>query len=574
MPCVILHGLQKSYPFKVVESSPDFHTDEYMIGKRKSILLILLSIGVAYFFIFWFPNATGAHDLNMTYIFNSDEPAQYPAVIRMLTPAPSLPQSVFRFFAYQIYFYGFPYYFYSAVIILLPLKLIFGLANLQLNMLVLRQFVSVLPMIAAIMILVYLQTRFESYLQSIVLFLLLLLIPEIVFNDMWFHPEGLEFLFLVLTFFFLVRDDLKFGENFYLAALFCGLAVATKQIGLFFFLAIPLYIFLGWRQKSIDTRRSLKVAVGFVAIMVAVFVLTNPFLFWESQRKLALQIQIKLHQHMATGFVVAYQNSALDWLQVVTEEYSTLPFLLLALVAAIMGSIKGERRLLDLLILAWAVPFAIYISVALVIRPKHFPLPILMPVYSAIPAYFAMFAPPRFTNPLAGYLKKYGARLFLFCAGIMIVGWQFAYSLNIDIPQYVDTLNREKNDPSLNFYSALDRNDLSRIKLDRPLIVFRDVAVYVPNAAYDKVDFQWGVSGYGYINKINADLLLLSKQHLRDYSRPGQAQTAVDPNFPDAYHFYQDALAEKVQGYILIYQDDFGMAYISTPLYNQFFSLH
>ncbi len=132
-----------------------------MIGKKKLIFLILLFIGALYFFAFWFPNATGAHDLNMTYVFNSDEPAQYPAVIRMLTPAPSFSQSLYRFFAYQIYFYGFPYYFYSAVIILLPLKLIFGLGNLQLNMLVLRQFVSVLPMIAAIMILVYLQTKFE-----------------------------------------------------------------------------------------------------------------------------------------------------------------------------------------------------------------------------------------------------------------------------------------------------------------------------------------------------------------------------------------------------------------------------
>ena len=545
-----------------------------MTEKKKLIFLVLLFIGVLYFFIFWFPNATGAHDLNMTYIFNSDEPAQYPAIIRMLTPAPSFSQSLYRFFAYQIYFYGFPYYFYSAVLILLPVKMIFGLGNLQLNMLVLRQFDSVLPMIAALMILVYLQTKFESYLKSIALFLLLLLIPEVVFNDMWLHPESLVFLFIVLTFFFLTRDDLKFGMNFYLAALLCGLAVATKQIGLFFFLAIPLYIYLGWMRNSIDTRQSILVAVSFVVIMIAVFVLTNPFLFWASERKFALQTQLKLHQHIASGFTVLYQNSMLDWLQVVKEEYSTLPFLLLAFVAAIIGSFQGERRLLNRLILAWVVPFTLYIAFALAIRPKHFPLPILLPLYSTLPAYFAAFAPPRFINPLGDYLKKYGARLLLFIAGVVIVGWQFAYSLNIDIPQYLETLNREKDNPSLNFYTALDKNDLSSIKLDRSLIVFRDVAMYIPNAANDKVYFQWGVSGYADINKIDADLLLLSKQHLRDYTQPGQLQTAVDPNFPDAYHLYKDALASQVQGYTLLYQDDFGMAYISTSLYNQFFSAH
>ncbi|HUI88525.1 MAG TPA: hypothetical protein VLX61_07335 [Anaerolineales bacterium] len=545
-----------------------------MLGKRKSIFFILLFIGLLYFFVFWFPNSTGAHDLNMTYVFNSDEPAQYPAVIRMLTPAPSLPQSLYRFFAYQIYFYGFPYYFYSAVIVLLPLKLIWGLGNLQLNMLVLRQFVSVLPMIAALMILVYLQTKFESYLKSLALFLLLLLIPEVVFNDMWFHPESLVFLFIVLTFFFLTRDDLKFGKDFYLAALFCGLSVATKQIGLFFCLAIPLYIFLGWRRKSLDVRRSVVVAVIFVGIMAAVFVLTNPFLLWASERKLALQTQITLHRHIASGFVVLYHNSVLDWLRVVNEEYSTLPFLLLAVVAAIIGCVKGERRLLNLLILAWVVPFTIYICVALAIRPKHFPMPILLPLYSTLPAYFMGLVPPHLGASLGHYLRKYGARLFLLFAGIVVAGWQFAYSLNTDISQYLETLQREKDSASLNFYVALDKSDLSRIELNRPLVVFRDVVMYVPNAANDKVNFQWGVSGYAYIHKINADLLLLSKQHLRDYTQNGPSQTAVDPNFSDAYHFYTDALAEQVQGYTLIYQDDFGMAYISTPLYNQFFSTH
>ncbi len=544
------------------------------MNKKTTIFLILLLLGTAYFVLFIFPNSTGARDLNMTYIFNSDEPAQYPAVIRMLTPVASFSQSLYRLFAYQIYFYGFPYYFYSAVLVLLPVKLIFGLGNLSLNMLVLRQFVSVLPMIAAVLILVYLQTKFESYLKSILLFLLLLLIPEIVSNDLWFHPESLVFLFIVLTFFFLVRDNLRFGRNFYLSALFCGLAVATKQVGLFFFIAIPLYIFLGWRQKNIDTRRSIFVAAGFVAIMAATFVLANPFLFWESERRLALQTQINLHQHMSTGFVVLYRNGPLDWLRVVSEQYSLLPFLLLAVAAAVIGSIRGERRLLNLLILAWALPFSIYIAVALSIHPGHFPLPILMPLYSALPAYFIAFAPTRFARPLGDYLRKYGVKLFLFLVGAVIVGWQFLYSLNIDVPRYFNTLNREKDNASLNFYAALEQNDLSRVELSRPLVVFRDVAMYVPNAANDTVYYQWGVSGYNYIHKVNADLLMLSKQHLRDYTQPGQLETAVDPNFPDARQFYQDALAGKVQGYTLIYQDDFGMAYISTALYEEFLQSH
>ena len=58
---------------------------------------------------------------------------------------------------------------------------------------------------------------------------------------------------------------------------------------------------------------------------------------------------------------------------------------------------------------------------------------------------------------------------------------------------------------------------------DTRFIIYRDVAVYVPNAVNDKVYYQWGVSGYGYINKIHADVLLLSKQHLRDYTQAGHS---------------------------------------------------
>jgi hypothetical protein len=390
---------------------------------------------------------------------------------------------------------------------------------------------------------------------------------------MWLHPESLEFLLIVLTLFFLARDSLKFGKNFYLAALFCGLATATKLLGLFFFLTIPLYVFLGWFQKRINLRRALMVAVLFVTIMLITFILSNPFLFWASQRTIAWKLQSNLHRSLSLGFRVVYNNSPSVWLRVIFENYSVPAFLFLSIVALGIGVLRGERRLLNGLILSWVVPFSLYIGFAIATRPKHFPLPVVLPLFSALPAYFGVFSPPpHLTNPVGDYFRRYGAQLLLFLAGIAIVGWQLVDSLHKDIPQYLETLNREQDSPSLRFYAALERNDLSRITLDRPLTLFRDVAVYVPNAANDKVYYQWGITGYAYINKINADMLLLSKQHLRDYTQPGL--TAIDPNFPDAYHFYKDALAEQVPGYTLIYQDDFGMAYISTPLYNQFFSTH
>ncbi|MBE0672913.1 MAG: hypothetical protein IH588_20230 [Anaerolineales bacterium] len=538
--------------------------------KSTSVFLLLLLIGAGYFLLFWSPNSTGARDFNMTFIFEQDEPAQYPHVIRRLAIRNTLPQTLYRIFAYQHYYFGFPYYGYSALV-LLPVKLLIGLENVSINMLLLRQFVSTLPMIAAVTILVYLQTRFESYFKSVFLFLFLLSVPAVVFNNMWIHPDSLVFLFIALTFLFLDKDDLQFGKNFYWAALFCGLAVATKLIGLFFFLAIPYYIFLGWRQGRIDTRKALTVAASFVAIMFATFVLANPFLFWASERKFAWKTQSDLHEAMDSGFIVAYNNSPLLWLQVIEKWYGLLLFVLFAIVAVVIAAFKGERQRHNQLIMLWSFPFMIYIAFALVIRAKHFPIPILLPVFSALPAYFAFFAPEKFSSPIGDYLKKSGLRLGLTLVGAAIVAAQIFYSLGRDVELYTENLHREETSPSLQFYAKIEKDYISKIVLDRQLIIFRDVMMYVPNAPRYQDHFKWGVSDYEVALKNNPDVLILNKQHLYDYTQPGQLETASDPDFALTVQFYNDVLNGTVTGYTLLYQDEFGIVYLRTPLYDQFF---
>lgn len=538
--------------------------------KSTVVLLILLLLGTAYFVLFWAPNSTGARDFNMTFIFEQDEPAQYPHVVRRLEPGDTLPQTIYRIFAYQHYYFGFPYYGYSALV-LLPVKLFIGWENVALNMLLLRQFVSVLPMLAAITLLVYLQTRFQSYLKSISLFLILLAVPGVVFNNMWIHPDSLTFLFIVLTFFFLDRDDLRFEKNFYLAALACGFAVATKLIGLFFFLAIPFYIFLGWRQGRIDLRKALIVATSFVVIMFLTFVLANPFFFWESEREFALKTQTRLQDSIKSGFIVTYYNSPLAWLRVFKDWYGLQIFILFALVSTVIGAFKGERRLLNQLILFWSLPFMAYISFALVIRAKHFPLPILLPLFSSLPAYFTLLAPPKFTGTFAAYLRKNSVRLALTFVGLAIVGAQVVYSFGRSASLYTENLHREETSPSLQFFYKIERDYLSKIVLDRQIVFFRDWMMYVPNSPKYEDHFKWGVSDYEIATRHNPDLLILNKQHLYDYTQTGQVEGAKDSDFALTVEFYKNVLNGTVEGYTLLYQDDTGIVYLSTPLYDQFF---
>src|SRR5215467_5674107 len=118
---------------------------------QKRIFIILLVICAVYFSIFIFPNSTGAKDQMMISLFEPDEFAQYPVVIKMLTPRETLTDTILNFVAYRHYFYGSTFYFSSAITVFI-VKLFKGLKDTQLNMLLLRQVISVLPMLGALLL--------------------------------------------------------------------------------------------------------------------------------------------------------------------------------------------------------------------------------------------------------------------------------------------------------------------------------------------------------------------------------------------------------------------------------------
>jgi len=162
----------------------------------------------------------------------------------------------------------------------------------QVNLLILRQLVSVLPMLISAGLLTYLQTRFKSTWKTVLLFVFLLSIPAVLANNFWFwHPDAMTLLGVVLTIFFLDRDNKMFGRNFYYAAIACGFTAATKVIGFFFFLAVIIYLFFVYLQKQSGFGKIIRTAFFFTLIMLAVFILFNPLLLFPQTRAQIFKIQ-------------------------------------------------------------------------------------------------------------------------------------------------------------------------------------------------------------------------------------------------------------------------------------------
>lgn len=526
-------------------------------------LITLIFCALAYIFIFLAPNSQGAKDLPMLSTFAPDEFAQYPRLMGMLDqPADSFLQSVYRFIQYKHYYYGYPFYLYSALFALLPLRL-FEVESISIDLLALRQIVSVLPMLASLAVLVYMQTKFRDWFRSILLFLFLLTVPMVTTNSLWWHPESLVFLFVTLTLFFLQRDNLAFGRNFYYAALFCGLASATKLIGFFFFAAIPAYLFLGWFQKKINIKAGLNLAFKFIFLMGITFFVCNPFLFFKSERDAALQAQMGQAQATSSGFMFSSGKSPVLWLPVIKEYYAQVIFLALAAFAMLVGIFDKERSLINLLIALWSIPFSLYLLFFVELRHPYYLLPAFLPLFSTLPAV---------VDWMGRSVKVVSARWLI---GLIFVGLfvnQLFYNLNYAQTVYAEAANKEANSAALSFYAHIDKAYLSRIVLNRQLYIYRSVRVYIADAPRWIVKYRWYPTDYSYIQKSRPDVIVLWRQEVFDYTNAdviagADLSKALEKSLP----FYMDARKGALQGYELLYQDDFGMLFVSRELADAFF---
>ena len=267
---------------------------------------------------------------------------------------------------------------------------------------------------------------------------------------------------------------------------------------------------------------------------------------------------------MSEGWTLAYDVGPASWLNIIEELYGRLIFITLAFIALILGIWRGPNRIRHLLIATWILPLGLYILFTTAIKPTHFFLPVLLPVYSSLIIFFEY---PPFTA------KKSRTPISWVWGGIIlaIIAYQFAVYINKDVALFREVLVREENEKSLVFYSILENNYLPRIQTDQQLKVFRDVRMYFPDTPLWNVRTFWN-SKYSTIENIKPDIIILWSQRILDYTNESAVESAVDPaEFQDTYTFFVDADNDQLRGYRLIYRDSEGLMFVSDALYESYF---
>jgi len=531
--------------------------------------VVLIVVGLLYFALMAFPNFTGAKDINMLAIFEKDEFAQINHVLRMLTPGDSLYDTLRHFFVYLHYFYGYPFYLLSAIMVL-PYRLLVGAdwgGDIAVIVLLLRQLVSVLPMVVSIALMVGLQTKKRTTVWVFGLFVFMLAIPAVILNNFWWHPDSLAILLVALTFIFIDKDAFKFGKFFFIAAFICGIAFSVKYVGAFFVLAIPTYLIWGLAAKKVDIRKAVFLALVFVVVMFAGLLISNPLLLLPQERaEIIATQQLQLVQTRIGYYTVNSDwNLTAEKVNSIVWPYYAQWFTLILLVIGLVKGIAAPRsRLTNVMILMYVLPYLLTVGTSS-IRPLYF-LPVIIPLASSLVHLF----PEKISfkaNVWRQTNLQSAPQLLLPVILFILLCVQFGFFVQKDIEIYTDILYREERSQSIAFYQEVENLLADHDLQGEQLKIYRDPTAYVPPKPNYEILMKWKLASYDYLNQHQPDLLLLEMAYILEFTKPDAVENAVDPGDMLAWqHFYGDASREKLPGYSIFFQNEYGLALIRSDL--------
>jgi hypothetical protein len=519
----------------------------------------------------------GAVNSEMLSVFQPDEYAQYPYLMHMLNNSgENLIQTIHTFLVYGHYYYGYPFYFFSGLA-LIPVKIALGAqwtASTQVIMAVLRETINVLPMLIAILLLVWMQTHFRLFWKSLLLFVFLESIAAVVDNNLWWHPDSLLVLFSVLTLFFLQRDQLRFGINFYLSAVAVGLAITSKTLGVLFITAYLAYFVYALITKKSTLGKVFANAGFFLLVMAVTILVSMPQLLMPQERAEIIAVFKGNLSESTQGFWVAGGGLAQNWstfTEFMRAYYNGWWILFPALLCSIIGIVNRKTRLISVLVLTWVVTYCAYfVFIAATLRPHYF-LPVFLPLIAGMAAFWPETDPTKNHKLKTFRFDKIKPVFWLNALAILLflgVGIYNGFSAESTISK---TLQEETASPSIQFFNQVNADYLTKLPAAKNFTLYRDWRVYVAPESNWNVVINWDLADYAKMDELKPAVIFLEEENINYFSDASKQAIALDETGMQLkYTFYSDAKNNILKGYVLLEENSFGKAFARQDIYDTY----
>lgn len=545
-----------------------------MTKSQRKTFLLLGAFSLLILALYILPNLHGAVNSEMLSVFQPDEYAQYPYLLHMLTNnGETFLQSVHTFLIYGHYYYGYPFYFLSGLVLLM-LKAVLGSGWASATttiVMVLRETINVLPMLLAILLLVWMQTRFKSAWRSLLLFVFLESLAAVVANNQWWHPDSLLVLFSILTLFFLQRDDLRFGSNFYLSAVTCGLSITSKTLGVLFFSTYLVYLIYGLITKKLSIGKAFGKAGIFLLVMAAAVVISMPQLLMPMERAEIIDVFKGNLAENSKGFWIISGGLAQNWSTFtgfISTYYSGWWIFLPALGFLIAGIFQRRTRLLALITATWLATYCAYfLFIAVTLRPHYF-LPVFLPFLATMAFFWPQEDLPT-GQPMK--LKTAPARFWVNTASIVLLAGVSIANGFAAKDAIIQTTHEEANSPSIQFFNQVDVAYLSKLPADKNFTLYRDWRAYVAPRSNWNVVMNWDLADYSKMGELRPAVIFLESENIKYFSDAAKLDIALDETgMKLKYRFYTDAKNNAIDGYVLLAESSFGKAFARQDIYETY----
>jgi hypothetical protein len=417
-----------------------------------------------------------------------------------------------------------------------------------------------------------------SEIRKIIIYAVLLLVAGgFTLNNQW-KPDQFVFLACMLGLLWISKSIAQPANRkaLFFGVFFFGLAAGLKAYGWF---AAPLIVVATVLVYGVAYFREIKniltvgakLGLGFIAgFLVGQPVMVWPPYAWEVFNRLLISIsnttvaneQIPISKYLTDATIKNWYVNALH------TYYGHWLFLCLVIFAVLAGFIFSKtRRSSYMTVLLWFVPLSIYIitQVRLTGEQRYW-APICMPMIAgALCAVLTTF----------DYLRnKYAKIAVIFCALAILIP-QMLFFVREDVETWRKSVGREETAPSILFFNKIWRTWLSKLPSGKSYIVFRDPYIYFPYISGMKVRMVYKETEYKDINAQPTDILLLQVDYIKAYaSNENLELKKSSARLWGTYTFYSDARDDKVKGFKKIYQDGFGMFFVSDALYQKVRSIH